>query len=613
MEKEKFNFKDFLKEVLKNIARFFKPIKGYKEFCFIPKELKSIANKVGVLNLITAVITLAFGFILKFSNLLIESKLIIFGIMAFLLYRSRNVLSELYRLIQLDDEEKLENLLSNNVISYGGNIITETFGRVFKKEDGFYVLMKNEDVFNSINNYVTILWRIQLEHRFEFWKLGSVIVMLIAACISNTEIPQYIFIPLLAIFIVLSFVVATYVSQKSKEFRKKEKQFNNAKSRTVNDMVRNPNVVDKDAQMRIARYRDQVNANSKKLLEFHKKRNRANLVLSILEIFSQYGIIIIYLIMYNASNSGEITLATITEVSAVAVVLQTALEYVSRIARMFARYSEKCNVLENEKEDMDLIMAVYKKIKNEKQLESEIDKIELDPFCVKYPEASKNDIPFTLINKGKIVLEKGDVAILNGPSGSGKSTLMKLITERILLKKSNSIPATHRYAYFDESLRFGSLSIYVELFCKEDDDDSKDDREKMKSILENLHLWQELSRNCVDVWKSLKDKNYNDLSNGQKQRILLAKLLYWLDEDIDVVVLDEATSGLDSHSDSEYADAERTLEYLVNYCNHDKKRIVVIATHQEIDGFKEKMKEKYTLKEYEFIHHEEFNEIVTKN
>ena len=64
----------------------------------------------------------------------------------------------------------------------------------------------------------------------------------------------------------------------------------------------------------------------------------------------------------------------------------------------------------------------------------------------------------------------------------------------------------------------------------------------MQTILENLHLWCEIKSNCFDVWKWMKEKRFDQsLSNGQKQRLILAKMLYWLNDDIDVLVLDECT------------------------------------------------------------------------
>lgn len=188
--------------------------------------------------------------------------------------------------------------------------------------------------------------------------------------------------------------------------------------------------------------------------------------------------------------------------------------------------------------------------------------------------------------------------ILSGPSGSGKSTFMKLITERIKLEKNIEIPSTSRYLFYDEKMVFGSLSLYEEMFCC----DTSPNLMKMQEILDNLHLWQEIKSNCVDVWVWTKENKFNSsLSNGQKQRLVLAKMLYWLDDNIDVVVLDECTSGLDDKTEGDSADAERILNYIIQYCNKDKKRIVVISTHQNIAGVQQKLTTQgYTFKNLQF-------------
>ena len=191
-----------------------------------------------------------------------------------------------------------------------------------------------------------------------------------------------------------------------------------------------------------------------------------------------------------------------------------------------------------------------------------------------------------------------------GPSGSGKSTFMKMLTERIRLEKSTDIPSTSRFLFYDEKLKFGSLSIFEELFCC----NKNPDLAKMQNILENLHLWCEIKSNCFDVWKWMKEKKFEQsLSNGQKQRLILAKMLYWLDDEIDVMVLDECTSGLDDKTESDSADAEKILEYIVRYANSDKKRIVIISTHQNIDGFKTKLANEYTFRNLQFVKEGECN------
>ena len=131
---------------------------------------------------------------------------------------------------------------------------------------------------------------------------------------------------------------------------------------------------------------------------------------------------------------------------------------------------------------------------------------------------------------------------------------------------------------------------------------------KMQEILENLHLWSEIKANCFEVWKWMKQKQFDQsLSNGQKQRMILAKMLYWLDAKIDVLVLDECTSGLDDKSETDSADAERILEYIVRFANSDKKRIVIISTHQNIDGFKKNLENEYSFRNLKFAKEGEMN------
>ena len=130
----------------------------------------------------------------------------------------------------------------------------------------------------------------------------------------------------------------------------------------------------------------------------------------------------------------------------------------------------------------------------------------------------------------------------------------------------------------------------------------------MQEILENLHLWSEIKANCFEVWKWMKQKQFEQsLSNGQKQRMILAKMLYWLDAKIDVLVLDECTSGLDDKSETDSADAERILEYIVRFANSDKKRIVIISTHQNIDGFKKNLENEYSFRNLKFAKEGEMN------
>ena len=110
----------------------------------------------------------------------------------------------------------------------------------------------------------------------------------------------------------------------------------------------------------------------------------------------------------------------------------------------------------------------------------------------------------------------------------------------------------------------------------------------------------------------MREKRFDQaLSNGQKQRLILAKMLYWLDENIDIVALDECTSGLDEANQNDGADAQEILEYLVRFCNQDKNRIVIISTHQNIDTFKNRLEsDGFSFRNFSFEKEGECNRIA---
>ena len=597
--------KNIILELNKLIVAFFIPYKVSDETLALPKEMKKEGFIVYLLQYSLTVISIGFSFTLKLTNMMIEKKLILIGIVFFMIYRGNQIIKIAFgnyidlRKQKLDIElDNQNNLRCFKIFSLVRNKILK-----YDESNNFYKLMSNEEILNCISKFLANYWAIKVSHIFEIAEFFSIIGLLILAVATNTVIPQYIYIPMILFFILVSFSASLYSHLYTVKQNKNSRKTEDEKSLLINDLTRVNSIINNDLYMRIKKLESCLKRSNENNTNYMQKMNSSDLFTTIIEVLNHYVIIVLYLISVNWS---EISLTTITEITATLVIVEEALSQVKKLGRTFNLYNKKLSALENEKENLMNIMHIYHEQSDKLAVQKKVESITIEPFDIRYMEESENDKPFKLKSYKTINLNKGEIAILYGPSGSGKSTFMKMLTEKIRLKKSSELVSTNRFLFYDETLSFGSLSIYEELFCDTENPNLK----KMQQILSNLHLWDEISSNCIDVWTWMKEKKFlHSLSNGQKQRMILAKMLYWLDESIDVLVLDECTSGLDDKTDSNSADAEKILEYIVRFANTDKKRIIIISTHQNIEGFKQNLSKDFVFKNFMFIKGNEENYI----
>lgn len=584
-----------IKELGNMIYNFIKPHNLNEKILEMPKNVRNMGIKIEVLSLSLTVFSLVFAFMLKLTNMMIEQKIFLLGIILYMLYQGQNILKDAFSIYSDSEYSKYNMIFEDELVLKGTNLIGATKDKVLKYDENskIYRVMDNETILNTIKKYLDNLWRHQIKHRFDVIELISILAMIVIAIITNDAIPDKIYISLILIFGTLSFLSSAYINLSRGNYYKKNRDFNNEQSVIVNDLLRVPTIVSKDLDMRIARFKRTVINSNKNIKDFHKKMNFTRLIMTTIETLSQYSIIVFYVMNVKLDN---LTLGSIAEITATLTIIETAIGYTRRFVYALEDNNERITALEKESIDMKLILETYHTT-NKIDTNKIVNNINIKPFTIKYLKGSNNDIPFTLQSEKDISINKGEVIILYGPSGSGKTTFMNMLTERIKLEKSTDIPTTSRFLMYDDKLKFGSLSIYEELFC----DNENPNLEKMKDILKNLHLWEEIESNSRNVWQYMKEKKFeHSLSNGQKQRLILAKLLYFLDEDIDALILDECTSGLDD-DDSNHIDACDVLEYIIRYSNKDKKRIIIISTHQNIDKFKDNIKNEYKIRNFKFI------------
>ena len=185
-------------------------------------------------------------------------------------------------------------------------------------------------------------------------------------------------------------------------------------------------------------------------------------------------------------------------------------------------------------------------------------------------------------NSGKIVLngvnlhiQKGQITALAGSSGSGKTTLLDLISGllepsagRILiggnaLKEYDQETWRRRISYVDQTAIFFHDSILANLKISNPDATNEELMESLK--MAHAH---EFIEEFSEKYNTIIGDRGVRLSGGQRQRLALARALL---RKPDILILDEATSSLDTYSESMIKD---TIEKLRG------KLTVIIVAHR---------------------------------
>ncbi|MGL4589955.1 MAG: ABC transporter ATP-binding protein [Mycoplasmatales bacterium] len=158
--------------------------------------------------------------------------------------------------------------------------------------------------------------------------------------------------------------------------------------------------------------------------------------------------------------------------------------------------------------------------------------LEFSEFQFGYEKFMYEPINFTL--------KAGEMLFIIGPNGSGKSTLIKAINQRVQcggqIKLANQKIVTNQLGFCENGGRSGfefKVSEVIEMGLYNQQQISNDSK-MINSRIDDALLELDLL--------PLKHEKINRLSDGQYQRMLIAKLLA---QDPEVLILDEPTNFLD--------------------------------------------------------------------
>ena len=157
-----------------------------------------------------------------------------------------------------------------------------------------------------------------------------------------------------------------------------------------------------------------------------------------------------------------------------------------------------------------------------------------------------------LLKNVNLDIKQGDYVILTGENGSGKSTFLKLLLGE-LSPQQGQVQIFHQPP---SSSTFRSHRIgYVSQNCTSKNQDFPATVEEiMKTVCPKAFFHKkQAKKNKVIIEKILKElemypfinQKLGSLSSGQQQRIMLARALV---REPELLILDEPTTGMDSHS-----------------------------------------------------------------
>jgi energy-coupling factor transporter ATP-binding protein EcfA2 len=284
-------------------------------------------------------------------------------------------------------------------------------------------------------------------------------------------------------------------------------------------------------------------------------------------------------------TAGQITSNTIVDVIALSSIYSMILERVTNITFDYENFMDMIVELETLYEEFKNINDVYIAEQQKVFINTPIDFLNVFSFSI------TQDIngSFELINRNLIVIKSGDTIVAYGKTGCGKSTLIKMLTGKIIIPENPIRFSNGKEGYLnsigyqtDKAMANGFSLNEVTLTENYDSINFM----KLFEILKGLHLYDEFLRMIKEenitsegltddrkVIELMKKKKIREFSSGQMQRLAIAKLLYSLDDTIQLVALDEPFNRLDD------ATCASCMEFVYEYV-HRIPRILLIATHQ---------------------------------
>jgi ATP-binding cassette subfamily C protein len=179
------------------------------------------------------------------------------------------------------------------------------------------------------------------------------------------------------------------------------------------------------------------------------------------------------------------------------------------------------------------------------------------------------------LRKASLRLRRGDLIAITGRSGAGKSTLADIVlglieprSGQVLIDGAPASSHSIRAGYVPQAIFLADEPLRRNIAFGEED--GAIDPERLAKAVHDAHLDSVVARLAGGLNASCGERGAR-LSGGERQRVAIARALY---QSPDLIVLDEATSGLDFETKQEIL---TTIESL-----HGKVTMIMITHDPQI-------------------------------
>lgn len=455
---------------------------------------------------------------------------------------------------------------SNNYVSY---LSTSLFDNYLRKNYFFFTQKSISRLTkNIINETHTVINQIIFPFFILISKLVTTVIVVIFLFFYNTEITLILFLILALSYFTLYFLF----NQKLLRLGKKLIKENEKKYLIVQETLFGIK------EIKLFNLKDITIKNFKYTLDkFYKYRTLSSLITVLPRYFIEVVIIVIF-ILFLINSFSDNTTDNIKDLSILSVFLVAS----SRLFPAFQNIYSSTSLIKNAFPNFDLILNELRSqenkdvISNKKNNLNFKNKIVLKNISLQY----KKDEKF-VFNKLNLEIKKNTTFGIKGASGKGKSTLVDIISglvrpnfgEIIVDKKKinnrNLTSWRSKFSYVPQKVFLFDDTIMNNIILGN----------KINTNIKLSDLNFAIKASRLDKFINNKPSKLNfairgngmNISGGQRQRIGIARCVYY---NKDIIIFDEATSGLDKKTEKELLKIIFGLK--------TKKTIIIISHNKDI-------------------------------